>query len=89
MIRDVNECTSKKMEVLEKTLDGMRDDWNELREEMKIMKTEMKEVKEELKKIDNMERDYRNHNLVIYGMDTNYAESKYDTIYRIIDLFPV
>ena len=47
----------------------------------------MKEFKEELKKIDIIEMDYRNHNVVIYGMDRNYTESKYDTIYRILELF--
>ena len=70
-------------EKFEKKLDSMTENWNGIKEEINKVKVEMKE----LKKIDIIEQNFRNHNVVIYGIDRNNTESKYDTIYRVLELF--
>ena len=64
-----------------------QEEWLDLKREVNDIRKDMKGVKKDLKRIDAVERDIRSRNVVIYGMDTNYEENKYDTMYRLMELF--
>ena len=54
---------------------------------MSKMKEDMLKFKEKLENSDIIERNYRNHNLIIFGMDEYQHENKWDTMFRVMDLF--
>ena len=81
-----NERMHNKLDELKTQNERMHGEWMDLKREMDDIRKEMKGMKEELKRIDAVERDIRNRNVVIYGLDINYEENKYDTMYRLREL---
>ena len=50
------------------------------------LKDEMSKFKEKLQNSDIIERDYSNHNVIIFGLEEYHQENN-DTMYRVLDLF--
>ena len=86
-IKKMNENMEKRFQETNSNVERYQEEWMGLKKEVSELSNDMKEVKEDLKRIDAIERDFRSQNVVIYGMDINYVENKYDTIYRLLELF--
>ena len=68
-------------------IDHLTETWKGVNEEMSKMKEDMLKFKVKLQNSDIIERNYRNHNLIIFGMDEYQHENKWDMMFRVLDLF--
>ena len=77
----------KRFETAERRTEGLHGEWMGLKNEVNDLSNQMKEMKKELSRIDAIEKDIRSRNVVIYGIDTKHMENKYDTVYRLMEIF--
>ena len=72
---------------INKKIDNLNTEWKGTAKEVTTMRKEMEDIKERMQNTITMERDYRNHNIIIFGLGEQQYESKFDTVYRVLDLF--
>ena len=61
--------------------------WNGLKQEVDTMKKESLNLKEQANKQKWIDSNRRKHNLVVFGLEESYKESKWDLCYALVDLF--
>lgn len=68
-------------------LNRLQVEWNGVYKEIQELKKEMQNVKNQIQEHRRLERESRNHNIVIFGLKEYHNESKWDTCCRVMDLF--
>ena len=63
--------------------------WNGLKQEVDTMKKEILNLKEQANERKWIDSNRRKHNLVVFGLEESYKESKWDLCYALVDLCPL
>ena len=74
---------------INKKVDNLNKDWTGITKDVITIKKDMVKVKEQIQVTGTLERNYWNHNLIIFGLKEFQYESKWDTECRVLDLFKI